>query len=126
MSVENLHPLSGKRGSQSAVPGASTPRVRRRSEAVNIDHGQLVGRHLNRFAIVMDLHELAPVDRRATGGRAGRRLERLAEVFEGLTSRGRAGTPVRRRTLLRQQPARRRLRLLMAAVLAIASAKSLL
>ena len=74
--------------SQSAVPGASTPRVRRRSEAVNIDHGQLVGRHLNRFAIVMDLHELAPVDRRATGGRDGRRLERLAEVCEGLTSRG--------------------------------------
>ena len=76
--------------SQSAVPGASTPRVRRRSEAVNIDHGQLVGRHLNRFAIVMDLHELAPVDRRATGGRDGRRLERLAEVCEGLTSRGRS------------------------------------
>ena len=72
--------------SQSAVPGASSPRVRRRSEAVNIDHGQLVGRHLNRFAIVMDLHELAPVDRRATGGRDGRRLERLAEVYEGLTS----------------------------------------
>jgi hypothetical protein len=75
--------------SQSAVPGASTPRVRRRSEAVNIDHGQLVGRHLNRFAIVMDLHELAPVDRRATGGRDGRRLERLAEVCQDLTSRGR-------------------------------------
>jgi hypothetical protein len=32
--------------SQSAVPGASTPRVRCRSEAVNIDHGQLVGRRL--------------------------------------------------------------------------------
>ena len=64
--------------SQSAVPGASTPRVRRRSEAVNIDHGQLVGRHLNRFAIVMDLHELTPVNRRATGGRDGRRFERFA------------------------------------------------
>jgi hypothetical protein len=76
--------------SQSAVPGASTPRVRRRSEAVNIDHGQLVGRQLNRFAIVMDLHELARVDRRATGGRDGRRLERLAEVCEGLISRGRS------------------------------------
>jgi hypothetical protein len=72
--------------SQSAVPGASSPRVRRRSEAVNIDHGQLVGRHLNRFAIVIDLHELAPVDRRATGGRDGRWFERFAEVYEGLTS----------------------------------------
>ena len=40
---------------------------------MDVDHGQLVGRHLNRFAIVMDLHELAPVDRRATGGRDGRR-----------------------------------------------------
>ena len=57
---------------------------------VDVDHGQLVGRHLNRFAIVMDLHELAPVDRRATGGRDGRRLERLTEVCEGLTSRGRS------------------------------------
>jgi len=82
--------VSAQAVSQSAVPGASTPRVRRRSEAVNIDHGQLVGRHLNRFAIVMDLHELAPVDRRATGGRDGRRLGRFAEVCEGLTSRGRS------------------------------------
>ena len=75
--------------SQSAVPGASTPRVRRRSEAVNIDHGQLVYPSLNRFAIVMDLHELAPVDRPATGGRDGRRLERLAEVCENLPDRPR-------------------------------------
>jgi len=81
---------SAQTASQSAVPGASTPRVRRRSEAVDVDHGQLVGRHLNRFAIVMDLHELAPVDRRATGGRDGRRLERFAKMREGLTSRGRS------------------------------------
>jgi len=81
---------SAQTASQSAVPGASTPRVRSRSEAVDVDHGQLVGRHLNRFAIVMDLHELAPVDRRATGGRAGRRLERFAEMCEGLISRGRS------------------------------------
>ena len=74
--------------SQSAVPDASTPRVRRRSEAVNIDHGQLVGRHLNRFAIVMDLHELAPVGRWATSGRHRWWLERIAEVCENLTSRG--------------------------------------
>ena len=75
---------------QSAVPGASTPRGWRRSEAVNIDHGQLVGRHLNRFAIIMDLHELAPVSGRATSGRDGRRFERFAEVCQGLTSRGRS------------------------------------
>jgi hypothetical protein len=35
---------------------------------VDIDHGQLVYAFLNRFAIVMDLHELAPV-----GGRAASR-----------------------------------------------------
>ena len=57
---------------------------------MDVDHGQLVGRHLNRFAIVMDLHELAPVDRRATGGRDGRGLKRLAEVCEGLTLRVRS------------------------------------
>ena len=38
----------------------------------------------------MDLNELAPVDRRATGRRDGRTLERLAEVCEGLTSRARS------------------------------------
>jgi hypothetical protein len=38
----------------------------------------------------MDLHELAPVDRRATGGRDGRGLKRLAEVCEGLTLRVRS------------------------------------
>jgi hypothetical protein len=37
----------------------------------------------------MDLHELSPVDRRATGGREGRWFERLAEVCQDLTSRGR-------------------------------------
>ena len=36
------------------------------SEAADVDHGQLVGRRLKDVAIVMDLHELAPV-----GGRAG-------------------------------------------------------
>ena len=75
--------------SQSAFLGASTPRVRRRSEAVDVDHGQLVGRHLNRFTIVMDLHELAPVDRRATGGRNGQWFERFAEVCQDLPDRPR-------------------------------------
>jgi hypothetical protein len=57
---------------------------------VDVDHGQFVGRHLDRFAVVMGLHELAPVDGRATSGRDGRRLEWFAEVREGLTSRGRS------------------------------------
>ncbi len=55
---------------------------------MNIDHGQLVYPTLNRFAIVMDLHELAPVGRWATSGRHRWRLERIAEVCENLTSRG--------------------------------------
>ena len=38
----------------------------------------------------MDLNELAPVDRRATGGRDGRGLKRPAEVCEGLTLRVRS------------------------------------
>ena len=37
----------------------------------------------------MDLHELAPVDRRATGARDGRGLKRLAEVCENLPDRPR-------------------------------------
>jgi hypothetical protein len=40
------------------VVASLMPRVRHRSEAVDIDHGQLVYPSLNRFAIVMDLHEL--------------------------------------------------------------------
>ena len=39
------------------VAASLMPRVRHRSEAVDIDHGQLVYPSLNRFAIVMDLHE---------------------------------------------------------------------
>ena len=55
---------STQTASQSAVPGASTPRVRRRSEAVDVDHGQLVYPSLKDCPVVMDLHELSPVDRR--------------------------------------------------------------
>ena len=54
------------------VPVRSFPtcvgRVRHRSEAVNIDRGQFVGRGLKDVAIVMDLHELAPVGGRSTSG----------------------------------------------------------
>ena len=47
-------------------------------------------RRLKDVAIVMGLHELAPVGRWATSGRDGRRLEWFAEVCENLTSRGRS------------------------------------
>jgi len=39
------------------------------SQAVNVDHGQLVGRRLKESPVVVDLHELSPVGRRTTGGR---------------------------------------------------------
>ena len=63
-----VRPVGCRRLSQSAVPGASTPRVRRRSEAVDVDHGQFVGRGFKDIAIVVSLHEFAPV-----GGWASRR-----------------------------------------------------
>ena len=53
------------------------PRGRYRSEAMDVDRGQLVGRHLNRFAVVMRLDEFAPVGGRATSRRDGWWLERL-------------------------------------------------
>jgi hypothetical protein len=37
-------------------------------------------RRLKDCPVVMDLHELSPVDRRATGGRDGRWLERLSRM----------------------------------------------
>jgi len=55
----------------------------------NIDRGQIVGRGLKDVAVVMDLHELAPVGGRATNGRDGRRLEWFAEVCENLPDRPR-------------------------------------
>ena len=63
------------------------PRVRHRSKAVDIDHGQLVGRHLNRFAIVMHLHELAPGGWWAASRRDGWRFQRLAEVCQNILDR---------------------------------------
>jgi hypothetical protein len=46
------------------------------SEAMDIDVGQLVYPSLKDCPVVVDLHELSPVGRRATGGRDWRRLER--------------------------------------------------
>ena len=45
------------------------PRVRHRSEAVDVDRGQLGGRRLNDRPIVVRLHEFAPVGGRAASGR---------------------------------------------------------
>ncbi len=59
------------------------------SEAVDVDRGQFVGRRLSHVAFVVDLHELSPVGRWATGGRDGRWFERFAKVCQGLTLRGR-------------------------------------
>ncbi len=79
---------SAQTASQSAVPGASTPRVRRRSEAVDVDHGQLVGRRLK--ACVDEALRLvkAPTSRRRAGGSA----EALAEI-ERLLLAASGGTP---------------------------------
>jgi hypothetical protein len=47
-------------------------------------------RRLKWCAVIVGLHELFPVGRRATAGRDGRRFERFAEVRERITSRGRS------------------------------------
>ena len=51
--------------------------------------GSLSIRRLKDCPVVMDLHELSPVDRRATGGRDGRRLERFAKMREDFPDRPR-------------------------------------
>jgi hypothetical protein len=61
------------------------------SEAADVDHGQFVGRCLNDYPVVMDLHERSPFDRRATGRQDWRRLERFAEVCRDLPDLPRIG-----------------------------------
>jgi hypothetical protein len=78
---------SAQTGSQSAGPRDATPRVRQRSEAVDVDRGQLLGRCLEDVAVIVDLHELAPVGGRPAGGRERRWFERFAEVGEDLPDR---------------------------------------
>ena len=78
---------SARTASQFAVSGVSAARVRHRSEAVDIKHGQFVRRGLKDVAIVMGLHELALVGGRAPGRRDGWWLQRLAEVCENLPDR---------------------------------------
>ena len=56
-----------------------------------IDVGQLVGRCLKDCPVVVDLHELSPVGRWATGGRDGRWFERFAEVCHDFPDRARIG-----------------------------------
>jgi hypothetical protein len=57
---------------------------------VDVDRGELVRRRLEVVAIVMKLHEFAPVGGRPASGRDRRWLERFAEVRQGLNSRGRS------------------------------------
>ena len=63
------------------------PRVRHRSEAADIDHGQLIYPSLEDVALVVDLDELAPVGRRATSQRHERRLKRFAKIGQDLPDR---------------------------------------
>ena len=92
--------------SQSAVPGASTLRVRRRSKAVDFDCGEFLRRGLKDCPVVVGLNELAPIGGWPAGGRHGRRLEWFAEVCENLTSRGRSHPGLRPRANLRFEVSR--------------------
>jgi len=67
------------------------PHVRHRSELVNVDAGQLVGRCLKGIAVVMRLDEFALVGGRAPGRRHWWWLEWFAEVCENLPDRARLG-----------------------------------
>ena len=79
------------------VPGLRCLASGTRSAAVDVDHWQIVGRGLKDVAIVMDLHELAPVGGRATSGRQRWRLERFAKMREDFPDRPRiAGEEERR------------------------------
>ena len=49
--------------------------------------GRKVYPSLKDVAVVMDLHELAPVGRRATGRRDGRRFEGLAKMGQDIPNR---------------------------------------
>ena len=76
-------PASARRLSESRrLAASSLPSGRHCSEAVDVDRGQLVWRRLRYCPVVMGLHELSPVGRRAPGGRDGRRFEIGALVEE--------------------------------------------
>ena len=56
---------------------------------MDVDHGQFVGRHLNRFAVVMSLDKFVPLGRRAPGGCNRWWLERFAQMREDFPDRPR-------------------------------------
>jgi hypothetical protein len=56
---------------------------------LDVDHRQLVYPSLEDVAVVMGLDELAPVGRRAAGGRHWRRLEWFTQVRENRPDRSR-------------------------------------
>ena len=67
------------------------PHVRHRSELVDVDRGQLVGRRLKDIAVVMRLDKFAPVGGRATSGCNRWWLERFAEMCQDLSDRAGLG-----------------------------------
>ena len=79
------------------MEASSVPCGWRGSEAVDVIRRQFVGRRLKDCPVVVDLHELSPVCRRAKGRRDGRWFERFAEMCQGLSSHGTTvWTPMRR------------------------------
>ena len=75
LEVAFLLPSARSLSASGRVAASLMPRARHGSEAVDVDRGQLVYPSLKDVAIVMDLEELAPVDRRATSRRHRRRDE---------------------------------------------------
>ena len=62
------------------------PRARHRSEAVDVDHGQVVYPSLEDVALVRGLNELGPVRGRASG-RCERRRDQVRQTIETLKRR---------------------------------------
>ena len=63
---------SAKTWSQSSFPGASTSRVRRPAEAVEVARGQFVSRHPKTLLVVLDLHEVGLVGGRGRTRKSSR------------------------------------------------------
>jgi len=71
------------------------------SEAVDVDHGQLVGRCLKDCPVVVDLHAHSPVGKRAPGGRDGRAAPKTRHHSPRPTQPSRPRPPSRLQVQLR-------------------------
>jgi hypothetical protein len=82
--------VSGVRNNAPMLAAMPVTWRRERVAMANTLRGEvwLVGRRLKDCPVVVGVDNLAPVNRRATGGRDGRRFERFAEVCQDLASRG--------------------------------------